>query len=445
MIRRWPIRIRLTAAFTVLMALVLLGVAMATVTHSRESLDASISESLTYRLRDLQPLATADAPALSGIDRDTGEQVLDASGQVIASSPEVAGLSLLTAAEVDSARHGLSLVDHAAAGNLDRPVRIAAAPTGDGSRIAVVAVSLADRDTAMADLRQELELVFPLVLLAAAIGAYLLAAAALRPVERMRARAAVITAEHPEPRLPVPATRDEISRLGTTFNDLLGRLHAALSRERQFVADASHELRTPLSLLTTELELALRRPRSPQELTGALRSALEETGRLSRLAQDLLLLARTDQDSPTGRHESVTEVGPLLESVISRYRVTSSITLDCAPGLIARINADDLDRAVSNLIDNALQHGKPPVTVAARRANDEPAVVIEVHDHGPGVDPGFMDRAFDRFTRADSARTSGGTGLGLAIVAALVRRDGGDTTAANHPDGGAVVTVVIPA
>ncbi|HEY2766028.1 MAG TPA: histidine kinase dimerization/phospho-acceptor domain-containing protein [Pseudonocardiaceae bacterium] len=306
MIRHLPIRIRLAAAFTATMAAVLLGVGVATVAHARASLDDSITESLTYRLGDLQPVATTAAPVLPGGSRDTAEQVLDRSGQIIASSPEIADHPVLGPSELAAAGRGQVLADHATAGELTGLVRIAASPVDDG-RIAVAVVSLADRDAAVADLRQELQIGLPLVLLAAAVGAYLLAGAALRPVERMRARAATLTAEDPEQRLPVPVARDEISRLGATFNDLLARLHAALSRERQFVADASHELRTPLSLLTTELELALRRPRTAHQLTAALHSALEETGRLSRLAQDLLLLARTDHpdhpDHPNSTRE----------------------------------------------------------------------------------------------------------------------------------------------
>ncbi|WP_432850598.1 sensor histidine kinase [Amycolatopsis sp. CA-161197] len=449
--RRWPARIRLTAAFTVLMALVLLSVGFATVAHTRSSLDASITEALTYRLHDLQPTAATARPVLSGVSRDTGEQVLDPTGHLVAASPEVPDRPLLTATELTSARNGPLLVDHVVAGTLDAPVRIGAAPTSDGSRIAVVAVTLSDRDAAVADLRQELLIGFPLVLLAAAAGAYLLAAAALRPVERMRARAATITADAAEPRLPVPATRDEISRLGTTFNDLLDRLHTALRRERQFVADASHELRTPLSLLTTELELALRRPRSTRELTAALGSALEETGRLSRLAQDLLLLARTEHTGTPRRHAEAHEVRPVLESLLARYRATLGedvVIVNCAQGLAVRADPDDLDRAVANLIDNAAQHGRAPITITVQPASTsrpEDAVTVEVGDHGRGFDPAFLPHAFDRFTRADDARTSGGTGLGLAIVAALARRNGGHATAANHPDGGGSVTLTLPA
>ncbi|MBB5159060.1 sensor histidine kinase [Saccharopolyspora phatthalungensis] len=444
MIKRWPIRLRLTAAFALTMALILTGVAVGTVTNSRASLDESITETLQYRLRDVQSAAEAVSPVLPG-GRDSAEQILDANQQVVAGSREVAGQVLLSPWELAGAQHGPIMVEHPGAGTLAGPVRIAASRAASGSRIAVAAVSLADRDAAVGDLARELAVAFPLVLVAAAAGAYLLTAGSLRPVERMRARAATITAENPEQRLPLPASRDEISRLGSTFNDLLARLHRALNRERQFVTDASHELRTPLSLLTTELELALQRTRSRDELTSALRSALEETERLSRLAQDLLLLARTDRD----HHPANVELHPLLRSLVDRYRIAASgpdVTLDCPPDLAVRVNRDDLDRAVSNLLDNALQHAATPITIHAHRtrADDNGRVAIEVRDHGPGIDPEFLPHAFDRFTRADTSRTSEGAGLGLAITAALAHRNGGHVTATNADGGGAVLALTFP-
>ncbi|WP_429418687.1 HAMP domain-containing protein [Nocardia sp. GAS34] len=183
-------------------------------------------------------------PTLPGPSQDTAVQILTGTGQVIASTQEPSGPPVLSPGELEQARHRTVILDRPAAGGLAGPVRLAAAEAG-GDRIVVVAQSLADRDAAVADLSRELAVAFPLVLIAAAAGAYLLAMAALRPVERMRARAAGITEADPAARLPVPPAHDEISRLGTTFNDLLTRLHEAVDRERRFVADAGHELRTP--------------------------------------------------------------------------------------------------------------------------------------------------------------------------------------------------------
>jgi signal transduction histidine kinase len=257
----------------------------------------------------------------------------------------------------------------------------------------------------------------------------------------MRARAAGISATDAHARLPIPPAHDEIRHLGTTFNELLQRLQNALERERQFVSDAGHELRTPLSLLTTELELALRRPRTNPELIAALRSALDETTRLSRLARDLLTVADTGSsaESPT------IDLHSHLQKIGGRYRhsLGDQLEIDCPANQLVRADPGDLDRIISNLVDNATQHGAPPITIHAQQVNAD-GVEIRVGDHGPGFPPDFLPHALDRFTRADTARTTGGTGLGLAIVDTLTQRNHGSVTAHNRPAGGADVTIQLP-
>ncbi|GGJ70916.1 sensor histidine kinase [Streptomyces brasiliensis] len=303
------------------------------------------------------------------------------------------------------------------------------------------------QQAALDDLARELVTALPIVFVLATIGAYLLAAAALRPVERMRTQAAAVTEDTPGRRLDVPPSHDEIARLATTLNDMLTRLQIALDRERHFVADASHELRTPLSLLRTEIELALRHPRDAVELHAALASAREETVRLVQLTEDLLLLARTDrhQDTPTGT-ATVPDLETVLQRVAARLRDGSpdkTVTVDCPAGLPVAAPEDRLDRAVTNLISNAQQHGQGPIEVTARREDDR--IRIQVRDHGPGFPTDFLPHAFDRFTQADRARATIGTGLGLAITAAIARAADGACGAANHPGGGAVVWITLPA
>jgi signal transduction histidine kinase len=441
MMRRWPIRIRLTAAFTAVMALVLLAVGTLTVAHTKESLDAAITESLSDQLANLRPMAADNDLMLAGGGPDTAEQVIAPDGQVLATSSNLTGQTALTPSELAIARRGQLVVDHSRLGNLDSPVRMAAGPA-PGGRLVVAAQSLADRDSAVANLRNELVTSFPIVLVAAALGAYLLAAAALRPVERMRARAAGISATDAHARLPVPPARDEIHHLGTTFNELLQRLQDALERERQFVSDAGHELRTPLGLLTTELELALRRPRSNPELIAAIRSALDETTRLSRLARDLLTVADTGSATEPPTIDLRTE----LQAISERYRhsLGDQLDIDCPADQYIRVGRDDLDRIISNLVDNASQHGAPPITIHAQSVSSD-GVEIRVGDHGPGFPSNFLPHAFDRFSRADTARTTGGTGLGLAIVKTLTERNQGTVTAQNHGEGGAEITISLPA
>jgi signal transduction histidine kinase len=301
---------------------------------------------------------------------------------------------------------------------------------------------------AYADLRGELLISLPVVFLVATGGAWLLTAAALRPVERMRAQAAAVTDTTPQLRLDVPPSHDEIARLAATLNDMLERLQAGLDRERRLVADASHELRTPLSLLKTELDLAQRRPRSPNELTAALASAGEETKRLIGLAEDLLLLARADQAGQSGPdpHQGPLQLAPLLERITARHRdafPAAKITLYCPARTWAAADPARLERALNNLIANALQYGNDTIEISA--SGSDGLTEIHIRDHGPGFPSGFLPVAFDRFTRADRARTGSGAGLGLAIVAAIARSAGGSYGAANHPGGGADVWICLPA
>ncbi|GGU84341.1 hypothetical protein GCM10010211_57860 [Streptomyces albospinus] len=320
----------------------------------------------------------------------------------------------------------------------------------------VTGIARQAQQEALDDLVRELLTALPLVFVLATIGAYLLAAAALRPVERMRTQAAAVTEDTPGYRLDVPPSRDEIARLATTLNDMLTRLQTALDHERLFVADASHELRTPLSLLRTEIELALRHPRDAAELRAALVSAHEETERLVQLSEDLLLLARTDRCDTTPAGSAVPDLARLLHRVAARLRNGSpatAVTVGCPAELTAAVPHDRLERAVTNLIHNAQQHGRGPVEVTARpyekpaheMAAHEGQVRVEVRDHGPGFPPDFLPHAFDRFTQADRSRATTGTGLGLAITAAIARAAGGDYGAYNHPDGGAVVWITLPA
>jgi signal transduction histidine kinase len=330
---------------------------------------------------------------------------------------------------------------------LDEPARLLLTPITVEREPAVLVVGATrqDRTDALASLRTQLLLGGPLVLAVASLGAYLLAGAALRPVEAMRRRAEGITAGAPGRRLPLPAGGDEVARLGATLNDMLARLEAAMERERSFVADASHELRTPLALLTTELELALRRPRSAVELRRAVESAAEDTGRLVRLAEDLLTIARADQDALPVRRELVR-----TRDVLSRVTGTFDAT---APGRVAVVAADGpgslvadpdrLDQALRNLVDNAIRHGGGTVRVGL--VDTPGAVELHVTDDGPGFPSGYLPHAFERFSRAAAGRgAGGGAGLGLSIVDAIARAHGGAAHAADRPQGGADVWLVLP-
>jgi signal transduction histidine kinase len=227
-------------------------------------------------------------------------------------------------------------------------------------------------------------------------------------------------------RLPLPRARDEVHRLGRTLNLMLDRLDAGLRRERRFVAEASHELRTPLALLRLELDLALSRPRSPDELLEALRSTDEEVRRLSALAEDLLTLAASGEDRPA---PEPVDVRALVRSVADRFASRAAadgrriVVHDDGVGCV-RGDAGRLDRALSNLVDNALRHGVGTVEVGAHATGG--TVAVSVGDEGPGLDERVRPVAFDRFTRAAKDRATPGHGLGLAIVEAIVAEHDGE-------------------
>ncbi len=302
-----------------------------------------------------------------------------------------------------------------------------------------------ERNEALTDLLQQLLLGGPIALVLASLAGYGVAAAALRPVETMRSRAADISAADPEQRLPVPATGDEIARLGTTLNEMLDRLGEALEHERSFVADASHELRTPLAILRTELELALVEGRSAEELRAALASAAEETDRLIQLSEDLLTIAQTERGdlplriAPTALEEAFTTVGARFARRASA--AGRAIEVEAA-GVELGADRLRLDQAIGNMVDNSLRYGAGTIVLNAVARDGE--VEIHVRDRGPGFPPEFLDRAFERFSRRSPSQGDGGSGLGLAIVRTVARAHGGEADAANLDGGGADVWMTIP-
>jgi signal transduction histidine kinase len=432
---RLSIRIRLTLVFAVAMAAVI--AAMGLFLYLR--LDSSLTRSLDRNLNaQLSEAVNRSSEPRGLVDRDSAAlaQVISADGKVLRSTPPSSHplLSRGDLAEVDS---GHELASSGTVQGLSGEWRIRAVPVPGRHQAAVVVASLRPVQNALHHLLRQLLIAGPIAVLLAALGGYVVAASALHPVEAMRRRAEQISAATPGRRLPVPPSGDEIARLGRTLNDMLGRIEAAVEHERRFVADASHELRTPLALLRTEIELALRRRRSMAELERALRSAAVETDRLSRLAEDLLLIARSDRGSVPIRQERV-QVGDLLGTVASRFGATAAETgrhIEVAPsdGLVLDADPARLEQALGNLVGNALEHGRGTVRLSAEGTGE----VVEIHvtDEGAGFPDGFLERAFERFSRADEARGRGGSGLGLAIVDVVARAHGGTAGARNTPSG----------
>lgn len=442
----------MTLVFTSVMAVVLAGVGMFVYLRLATELDAAITQGLRTRAADVTALIRQADSGLAQSGRspltEQGEnlaQIVSATGKIVDSTPSLRRRPVLTSDQLRRASRGTIFVTSS---RPDDGARLLATPVTaqDQRLVIIVGSSLEDRNDAVRNLGGLLLVGGPVTLLLAALAGFGALTAALRPVESMRRQAAAIHDATPGQQLPVPVANDEISRLGDTLNAMLGRLEASFERERTFVSDASHELRTPLAILKTELELALRAGRTITELQDALRSASEETDRLVQLAEDLLVIARSDQGRLPIRHSAI-GADEILDGVRERFarragdqRVELIVTAPDGLRLIA--DPLRLEQALGNLVDNALRHGGQRVELDARVAGDR--VELHVRDDGPGFPQDFIDTAFERFTRADSARGRGGAGLGLAIVAAIARAHGGQVAASNQPEGGADVSLSLP-
>jgi signal transduction histidine kinase len=399
------LRVRLTVAFVLVMALLLAAAGTFLYVRLGSALDEQINSALRTRADDIAALVRGPGGGLGQSRRlaesDEGfAQVIGPNGAVEDSTAGIRA-RLLTAGEVARARRDTLMLERESPRG-----RLLATPVKAGGETVVVVAgaSLDDRHDALVALRTQLLLGGPLLLLLASLAGYALAAATLRPV--------------------------------------LARLEAGLERERRFVAEASHELRTPLALLKAELELALRRPRGHDELHAALASAAEETDRLVRLADDLLVLARADEGELQLRREPI-EARELLETVARRFAAAGRALDVAAPaGLTVTGDRLRLEQALGNLVDNALRYGSETVRLAARV--DDGGVAFSVADEGAGFPPAFLPHAFERFRRADAARARGAAGLGLALVQAVAHAHGGLATAGNRPEGGGVATLFLP-
>jgi signal transduction histidine kinase len=444
------------AAFAVAMALVLILAGVLVYLRLGSHLARVLDLQLQLRAQDLAVIVGEPGASLGETGAvqffEAGEsyaQLLDAGGRVLEASPKLGDAPLLSTTELRSSLDGAIFVNRESVPGLDEPSRILAIPVKhEGQRLVLlVGATREERAETLRSLRNELLIAGPIALLLATIAGYALAGLALRPVDTMRRRAAAISAETPGGRLPVPQTGDEIERLGETLNEMLARLEAALERERDFVADAGHELRTPLALLRTELELALRHGGSPEELRTAVRTSSEEVDRLAQLAEDLLLIARSDRGRLPLRLEEL-DASELLGSVARRFewraqeagrRLSSE---DAAAGLQVLGDRIRLEQALGNLVENALRHGRGDVRLSATAADG--AVELHVVDEGDGFSPEFLERAFERFTRSDQARSRGGAGLGLSIVRVIAEAHGGRAHVGNRDRGGADVWVALP-
>jgi signal transduction histidine kinase len=368
-------------------------------------------------------------------------QVVDSQQRVIGGSVTADRLTpLLRSTELTTALGGEAVVLDGARLGMSEPLRVRAIQTGPASAPVSVIVGLPYGDVlaARTALRNALLVTFPLLLGALAVIAWRVIGWTLRPVEQLRAGAEQISRTRriggpaERERLPVPPAADEIRALAITLNEMLDRLAETQERQRGFVADAAHELRSPLASIQAQLEVAQRLGEG-----GTLPADLMvDVKRLAGLVEDLLLLARADADTRPPARLAAVDARDLVSELTTTYRnARVPVTLQADEPVIIMCAAEELRRAISNLLDNAVRHAKTRVDVTTSVDHDQ--AVISVSDDGAGVQPADRERVFERFTRLDDSRgrSSGGTGLGLAIVRELVTRAGGTValTAARPP------------
>ncbi len=452
---RLPLRLRITLAFACGMAVVLAALGAFLYLRLASELLGSIDMGLRSRAEVIVAGLGGNAADFNDapgglIDPDEAfAQVIDPTrpSPIIDSSERVAAAPLVPLAQLRTIGEP-TFLDRRAAG-IDDVARLLVVPVDDasGQRFVVVGAILSDRHEALQRLLVLFGIGGPAALALTSLAGWVLAGAALRPVERMRQEAAAISASEPERRLPIPGTGDELARLATTLNAMLERLQGSMERERSFVDDASHELRTPLGVLKGELDLALTRPRTSEEMHATLRRASDEANRLSRLAEDLLVLSRSENGRLPVRREDVV-LGDVLEDACRDHRERAR-----AAGVKLSVAASDdrvrldpvrLRQAVENLLDNALRHVRSGGTIEVEAGVDDRGIHVSVRDSGPGFPPDFLPHAFEPFARADADDPAAtGAGLGLAIVRAVAGSHGGSATAENLPGGGARIEIVL--
>jgi len=468
------LRLRLSLAFAIGTAALIAVSGLVFLAQLHSSLNSAIDATLQARSEALAAglrsgsLPRAAWPASGQLGQQTGQhsgadefaQVLTPNGKVIFPSWADENSPLLPVSRLRQAeREGLTMtamVEGEQVRMLAREVHQARHPV-----IVIVGAVTSVADAAQARARTVILIGGPVVVISAGLGAWLLTGAALSPVHQMRRRLEEISEHDSSARLEVPSTGDEIASLAATTNRLLDRLQDALSRQRGFVADAGHELRTPLTALKAELDLAARPGKSRDALASAVAAAADDTDRLIRLAEDLLLLARADDGTAFIAVER-TDLSALISASARSFAAQAgargiTLAVNVPQRLTAVADPARLRQALGNLIENAIGHAPAGTAVElssdARHVADDGCrrrrhgvVSIEVRDHGPGFPVEFLPRAFERFSRADPARDrdEGGAGLGLAIVASIAAAHGGRAVAGNHPGGGACVQIELP-
>ncbi len=455
LVQRLGVRARLTLVAVLVVGVVLAVGGWALVWLSGNRIEDAIVDGAEARMESLVAFVAAGAveDPLPSRDAELVAQVIDGRGQVVAADRILSGIPALAEpglAVGESRKYSAQdLIEPFEGGELEDEgpyvVLLQGVELTDGPGLVLVASSLEPAANARRAVIPVLGAGLPLLLVVLAGVTWLLAGRALRPVDRMRAEAVGISATGLDRRLPVPVPRDEIRALAESLNDMLGRLEAAMARQRQFVADASHELKSPLAALRAIIDVALDDPDADVR-EQARRDLAGEVDRMELLVSGLLVLASSDEGRAPGRRVEV-DLDQVTGREVEAATRRSSVTVDASRLGAARVlgDPDRLARLVRNLVDNALRHAATRVDVVLDVAGGEARLAVS--DDGPGVSPADRERIFERFVRLDEARDrdAGGAGLGLAVARAIARSHGGDVTVADGSGTGVRFEARLPA
>lgn len=453
-LRRLPLGVRIAVLTSGTLVVLLVLVGLLVQRQFRAVLRDEIDRSLIERARaaaDVPPrvatrpdLPTYVLERFQELQRSQGSsdelQVISDTGSVLAASGGLMGeASLVTGGALVRVAAGVPVRGDATIdGVIYRFVGIHAGNPGGHTVVAATPIrQVHDTESAL------LGVYVPLAILAAAIAAVAgmaIARSSLAPLRAFASEADAIGSLDLSQRLSTPPTADEIGRLGATLNRMLDRLDAALRRERQLTAEVGHELRTPLAIIRAETELLLVRV-SEEAAIASLESVLEEIDRTTGVIDDMLLLARADAEVAFDHPDRV-ELGALARTVAARFSVLAAgrgLSLEASGEGCVEGDPRGMERAITNLVENALRHTPVGGTVRLRVQQRDRGALLVVDDSGPGVPPDALGLLFDRYARAGPHK--GAAGLGLSIVAAVAASHHGSVRARNRPEGGLEISV----
>lgn len=435
------VRVRITLVATAVVAVALLAGSVILVSMLIARLTDTVRTGAATHATEVANAVSESGPAALNLpdDDDRLIQILDSSGHVLRSSSSAIGPEPMT----DVAPGQATVID--VPFDDDGYLAVSAPAEGPRGRYTVLVAHALDR---VAESRQALTTLLaaglPILVLVLAATTWMVVGRALAPVEAIRKEVDEVSATELHRRVPKPAGDDEIGRLATTMNRMLARLESARHRQQQFISDASHELRSPMASIRAHAEVALAHPdrASTAELA---ETVLAEGLRVQQLVENLLVLARADEQSTAPLNESV-DLDDLVFSEAKRLRGRSAAVVDTANVSAGRVHGDSslLRRAIGNLLDNAARHARSRIEVTLQETGADVLFVVE--DDGAGIAPQDRERVFARFSRLDDARTrdAGGAGLGLAIVAEVVAGHGGSLSLTESPGGGARFEIRLP-